>query len=148
MNFAIFRNFIQNSFAYISSLEQEKQDPDVMSYLIYFITVTYIQILIQMLVLCEILKADWSVLKWRTTHDFYGSPLRLSENFVNFTEGYFIFTSTYDLYISINSRRFLDIKIICFVTTVAVALCCCPLPCRNRRFCDTDGWPLSCSIVL
>ena len=47
MNFAIFRNFIQNSFAYISSLEQEKQDPDVMSYLIYFITVTYIQILIQ-----------------------------------------------------------------------------------------------------
>ena len=98
-----------------------------------------------MLVLCEILKADWSVLKWRTTHDFYGSPLRLSENFVNFTEGYFIFTSTYDLYISINSRRFLDIKIICFVTTVAVALCCCPLPCRNRRFCDADGWLLSFS---
>lgn len=45
--FRDFRNFIQNSFTYISSVEQEKQDPDVMSYLIYFITVTYIQILIQ-----------------------------------------------------------------------------------------------------
>ena len=43
-------------------------------------------------------------------HDFYASPLRLSENFVNFTEGFFVFTSTYDLFISINSRRFLDVK--------------------------------------
>lgn len=32
---------------HISSLEQEKEDPDVMSYLIYIITVTYIHTLIQ-----------------------------------------------------------------------------------------------------